>query len=81
MPDAKDTHNAPEIMTIKELAEYLRVHPSTLYKLLRRGTLPGFRIGSDWRFHREVIDRWCSERNLHADYAAMSFNRKRAKTR
>jgi excisionase family DNA binding protein len=41
-----------------ELAEYLRVHPSTMYRLLRHGTLPALRIGSDWRFSREAIDRW-----------------------
>ena len=50
-------------MTVKELSAYLRVHPSTIYKLLRRGELPGFRIGTDWRFNAEVIDRWCIERN------------------
>ena len=41
-----------------ELAEYLRVHPSTIYRLLRHGTLPALRVGSDWRFSREAIDRW-----------------------
>jgi excisionase family DNA binding protein len=46
------------------LSDYLRVHPSTIYKLLRRGELPGFRIGTDWRFNAEVIDRWCLERNM-----------------
>jgi excisionase family DNA binding protein len=49
----------PRMMTVTELSEYLRVHPTTIYKLLRRGELPGFRVGSDWRFHVEVIDRWC----------------------
>ena len=52
-------------MTVKEIAEYLRVHPSTVYKLLRTGDLPGFRIGTDWRFNAEVIDRWIVERNMH----------------
>lgn len=54
----------PRVMTVKELSNYLRVHPSTIYKLLRRGELPGFRIGTDWRFNAEVIDHWCMERNL-----------------
>ena len=49
------------IMTVAELSEYLRVHPSTIYKLLRSGDLPGFRVGSDWRFNTELIDRWCIE--------------------
>jgi excisionase family DNA binding protein len=49
------------IMTVGELSEYLRVHPSTIYKLLRTGDLPGFKVGSDWRFNTEMIDRWCIE--------------------
>jgi excisionase family DNA binding protein len=56
-------YSLPRVMTVKELSAYLRVHPSTIYKLLRRGELPGFRIGTDWRFNAEVIDRWCLERN------------------
>lgn len=60
-------NNLPRVMTVKELSSYLRVHPSTIYKLLRRGELPGFRIGTDWRFNAEVIDRWCLQRNLRAE--------------
>jgi excisionase family DNA binding protein len=64
---AIETKNSlPRVMTVKDLSEYLRVHPSTVYKLLRRGELPAFRIGTDWRFNAEVIDRWCSERNMKA---------------
>ena len=51
-------------MTVKELAEYLRVHPSTIYKLLRLRELPGFRVASEWRFNSATIDRWLLERNL-----------------
>jgi len=47
-----------KVITVSELAEYLRVHRSTLYRLLKKGQLPGFRIGSDWRFNVEVIDKW-----------------------
>jgi excisionase family DNA binding protein len=51
-------------MTVKELAAYLRVHPSTIYKLLRHRELPGFRVASEWRFHLATIDRWLLERNV-----------------
>jgi excisionase family DNA binding protein len=61
---AEVKYNLPRVMTVRELSAYLRVHPSTIYKLLRRGELPGFRIGTDWRFNAEVIDRWCLERNM-----------------
>lgn len=47
-----------KVITIGELSEYLRVHRSTLYRLLKKGQLPGFKIGSDWRFNVEAIDRW-----------------------
>jgi len=47
-----------EIFTIKELSEHLRVHPTTIYRLLREGRLPGFRVGSNWRFNRAAIEEW-----------------------
>jgi excisionase family DNA binding protein len=47
-----------KVITIGELGEYLRVHRSTLYRLLKKGQLPGFKIGSDWRFNVETIDQW-----------------------
>jgi excisionase family DNA binding protein len=45
-------------MTIKEVAEYLDVHPATVYRLAQRGKIPAFKIGSDWRFHKRYIDEW-----------------------
>ncbi|MGO9450318.1 MAG: helix-turn-helix domain-containing protein [Candidatus Binataceae bacterium] len=47
-----------KVLTVNELAEYLRVHRSTIYRLLKKALLPGFKIGSDWRFNVEVIDEW-----------------------
>ena len=47
-----------KVLTVGELSEYLRVHRSTVYRLLKSGQLPGFKIGSDWRFNVELIDRW-----------------------
>ena len=48
----------PEIMTGHEVAEYLKINPETVQRLAKRGDLPGFRLGSDWRFRRADIDRW-----------------------
>jgi excisionase family DNA binding protein len=45
-------------MTVREVSAYLQVHPSTIYRLLARHQIPAFRIGSDWRFNIEAIDRW-----------------------
>ena len=47
-----------KVITINELSEYLCVHRSTLYRLLKKGQLPGFKIGSYWRLNVEAIDRW-----------------------
>jgi excisionase family DNA binding protein len=46
------------LLTVRELAEYLRVHQATIYRLVKEQKLPAFRVGSDWRFNREVIERW-----------------------
>ena len=50
------------VLTVRDLSNYLRIHPSTVYRLLKTGQLPAFRVGSDWRFNVEEIDRWRVER-------------------
>jgi excisionase family DNA binding protein len=55
-----------KVMTLREVSAYLRVHPSTLYRLLKRNQVPAFRIGSDWRFKIETIDLWRSQMELNA---------------
>jgi len=47
-----------EIMTIKELSEYLKLNEKTAYRLASEGKLPGFKVGGSWRFRKEEIDRW-----------------------
>ena len=49
------------ILTVRELSDDLRVHPTTIYRLLHDRQIPGFRVGGDWRFDSGAIDRWCSE--------------------
>jgi excisionase family DNA binding protein len=44
------------IMTTTEVAHYLRVNQDTLYKLNRRGHIPAFKVGSDYRFVRNAIE-------------------------
>jgi len=67
-----------QIFTIRELSEHLRVHPTTIYRLLRQGRLPGFRVGSNWRFSREAIEQWEREQ---AGGAAGSSPRRRVRRR
>jgi excisionase family DNA binding protein len=47
-----------DIMTIKELAAYLKMAEKTLYRLVADGTVPGFKIGGSWRFHKADVDAW-----------------------
>jgi len=47
-----------EIMTMDELAEYLKISKSTLYKLAQDDKLPGTKIGKRWRFHKDAVDEW-----------------------
>jgi excisionase family DNA binding protein len=55
-------------MTVEEIAEYLRVSRSTVYRLLRDGEIPASKVGGYWRFRRHVIDMWLS-RNEAATYS------------
>ena len=56
--------NLPEIMTITESAQYLRISLSSLYKLAQEGRIPCQKVGRHWRFRRETIDRWLDERKI-----------------
>jgi excisionase family DNA binding protein len=50
----------PRIMTIEEVAKYLRLHKSTVYRMVRDGQIPASKIGNQWRFRKDVIDTWLS---------------------
>jgi excisionase family DNA binding protein len=51
-----------EIMTVKELAAYLRVGPNTIYRMVKRRQLPVFFVGGGQRFERTAVDQWISSR-------------------
>lgn len=51
----------PEIMTVKEVASYLKMKPVTIYKLSKEGKIPAFRVASFWRFKKDLIDKWLSD--------------------
>src|SRR6516164_3464758 len=56
IPDSKGKLDL--ILKVPDVAEYLQVNRSTVYRLLNSKQLPAFKIGSEWRFNRESIDRW-----------------------
>jgi excisionase family DNA binding protein len=47
-----------DVFNIDELADYLKIPKSTLYKLVREGKIPAQKVGRHWRFHKEAIARW-----------------------
>ena len=48
----------PTIMTLEEVAKYLRVHKSTVYRMAREGTIPSTKVANQWRFKKASIDDW-----------------------
>lgn len=50
-----------EVLTIEELAVYLKISKSTLYKLVREGKIPSQKIGRHWRFRKGAIDHWLDD--------------------
>lgn len=55
-----------EILTIKQLAEYLQLPVQSLYQMAKNGDLPAAKVGKHWRFQREVIDDWLRARSTKA---------------
>jgi excisionase family DNA binding protein/PAS domain S-box-containing protein len=47
-----------DLLTVKEVAAYLRVNQTTIYRLVRKSQIPSFKVGGDWRFNLESIDEW-----------------------
>ena len=54
------TSQPDSVMTVQEVADYLRVNPRTVYRLAVDKKLPGFKVGANWRFKRADIDGWIS---------------------
>ncbi|MBU4589740.1 MAG: helix-turn-helix domain-containing protein [Candidatus Omnitrophica bacterium] len=50
-----------QIMTVKGVADYLDVHPMTIYKYVKDGRIPAFKVGDSWRIRRNSIDKWIKD--------------------
>jgi excisionase family DNA binding protein len=48
----------PQVMTVPELAKYLRLSQAKVYRMAKEGSIPAFQIGRSWRFKKELIDAW-----------------------
>lgn len=51
------------LLTLKEVADLLRLSPQTIYKMIREGTLAAVQIGNQWRFERDKIQAWLESRS------------------
>ena len=56
-----------EILTLKEVADYLKLAEKTAYRLAAEGKLPGFKVGGSWRFKREDVLQWIEEQKKRAE--------------
>jgi len=64
-----------EILTASEVASLLHVHPRTVYKLVKQGSLPGRKFGGGWRFSRREIMQMISSRESAARPPSDDFER------
>ncbi len=53
-----------QILTLKEVAEYLKLAEKTAYRLTAEGKLPGFKVGGSWRFKKEDIEAWIEDQKI-----------------
>ena len=51
------------LMTVKEVAEYLRLDEHTIYRMMRKGKIPAYKVAGRWRFKKNTIEEWL-EQNL-----------------
>jgi excisionase family DNA binding protein len=58
-----------EFLTAEEVAEYLRLPLSTVYKLVQDKRLPGFKVGKHWRFRKDTIQKWIKEQEVKNELA------------
>jgi len=55
-----------DILTLKEVAVYLKLAEKTAYRLAAEGKLPGFKVGGSWRFKESDIDEWIEKQKYKA---------------
>lgn len=58
-----EAHGDP-LLTVKQLASYLSVNERTVLKLVADGTLPGVKVGNQWRFRKAMIDTWLDDQMI-----------------
>ena len=69
MSPAQENGRSPanDILTLEEVASYLRLTPQTIYKWAQEKRIPGAKLGKEWRFRKSIIDRWLDDQILSDD--------------
>ena len=49
-------------LSIEDVAKSFGVTPTTVYRLAQKGELPGFKIGSQWRFSQDMLESWVADK-------------------
>ena len=63
--ETRDHSAHQRAMTVAEIAEYLKVRRITIYRWVRKGKIPAFKIGTDWRFDRDAIEKLMIDRQVN----------------
>jgi excisionase family DNA binding protein len=54
----------PTMMTVREVAAYLRMHEMTIYRMARQGQIPAYKVGNRWRFNKDRLLKWLGEHEV-----------------
>ena len=65
--DEPKKRDRTQIMTLKEVAKYLGLHPISIYRLIKTSDIPAMKIGGQWRFKKEVLDVWLTKQSNNKD--------------
>lgn len=52
------TEGKEKLLTVKDVAEYLQLDEHTVYRMARKGEIPAYKVAGQWRFKRELIEKW-----------------------
>ncbi|MFA5114353.1 MAG: helix-turn-helix domain-containing protein [Candidatus Margulisiibacteriota bacterium] len=57
-------NTAKNLLTVKEVAEFLRINPITVYRMAQNNSIPALKINSSWRFRLDSIEKWLEEKEI-----------------
>lgn len=64
-----------EILSLAEACEFLRIAKPTLYRYVRNGEVPAFKVGKAWRFHKESLEKWVGDQIIESTAARKEYSR------